>query len=119
MAQARGLLFWCQHSRRRILTVRASTLAPVRASYPVLTLVNDTVCTGLALDTINGYFYWTASTGHLLYRASYLDYNASYAAEVPGQSIFSLTHTALKEVRLAPRRWLPHMAGAQQPPPSR
>ena len=69
-------MIWCQRSRRRILAAR---MKPV--DYPVLTLVKDTLCTGLALDVINGDAYWTSASGHLVFRASYTAYNTSYARE--------------------------------------
>ena len=79
------MVLWCQLSRRRILAAR------LRIDYPVLTLVKDTLCTGLALDVVTGDAYWTSASGHLAFRASYTRYNATYAREVPEQPVYILT----------------------------
>lgn len=81
----RSQIIWCQRSRRRIMTAR------FHIDYPVLTLVKDTLCTGLTLDLIGGDVYWTSASGHLVFRASYVRYNATYARETHEQPVYILT----------------------------
>jgi len=82
----RDLVFWCQRSRRRIF------LGGLRARIPVLEFVRDALCTGLAIDPIHALLYWTSASGHLLFRASYADFNAtvdSYRSDLP---VYQLSH---------------------------
>eukprot|EP00966_Prymnesium_polylepis_P169111 3910352-Prymnesium_polylepis.1 len=59
---------------------------------PILTLVNDTLCSGLAVDSTRGDLYWTASTGHPLRRLSYSRYNWTAAALEPTRPVYSISY---------------------------
>ena len=76
-------LFWCQPSARRILTAHMD-------GGPILTLVEHTVCSSLAVDVLHGELYWSSPTGHAVFRCSYRRYNASYVDSHPELPIYSL-----------------------------
>ena len=82
----RETIFWCQQAQRRILTSR------LRANFPVLTLVEGTLCTGLALDVEAGELFWTSASGHLVFKVSYALYNGTIAAQTPDQPVYFLSH---------------------------
>eukprot|EP00908_Phaeocystis_cordata_P015561 Transcript_26716.p1 GENE.Transcript_26716~~Transcript_26716.p1 ORF type:complete len:1344 (+),score=457.27 Transcript_26716:146-4033(+) len=85
-------IFWCQPSRRRILTASVDEVITVRPTggFGVLTLVSDTVCSSLAVDVMAGELYWSSPTGHAVFRVSYLRYNATYVQEHPDEPLYSL-----------------------------
>ena len=55
-----------------------------------MTLVNYTLCSGLALDVVGGDLYWTSSSGHLVYRASYTMFNGTYSRDDPTRPVYVL-----------------------------
>ena len=85
-------LFWCQPSARRILTAHID-------GGPLLTLVNDSLCSGLAVDVLQHYLYWTSPTGHALFGVSYAEYNGTYADDNPLEPLYSLCRKESGAVR--------------------
>ena len=84
----REVMVWCQRSHQRIM------YAQLRADFPVLVLVNYTLCSGLALDVLEGDVYWTSASGHLVFRASYARFNTSAAFDEPSRPVYVLPNPA-------------------------
>ena len=66
---------------------------------PLLTLVNDSLCSGLAVDVLQHYLYWTSPTGHALFGVSYAEYNGTYADDNPLEPLYSLCRKESGAVR--------------------